>query len=600
MSDAPPQDHDMRVYKFAIHGDLPQEAIEEVQRAHHLWNQLVALHHTYESRIAEVWAGFPELAVLNAQVMEQEDLLIKLKAEASEARKQARSTTIPSELRGRVKAARDTLRDVKAVRRHVKEATYEAAKPALAVARSEMNASVKASYRSSVNGGLYWASYNDVLARFRTAQQELRAKRRQGLPAQLRFHRWRGEGTIAVQLQRGADQVAPTPTVVADPESPWKNVMSLTPALDPVKWATMPLGDRRRAARQGLLQFRVGSGDHAAHVEVPVVLHRPIPPKAEIKLLKISRRLSAGKPKVFVSVVVRLPVVPARTEGSLVTVHLGWRSLGNGSTRVAVISGMTDSVPREVREAGVVRDHGDWMEVVTPGPIGRKGGWAQTLVRTTATQGIQSRHLDALRADLVEWLIDHPEVEEPAAATVMNWRSPRRFEQLRKQWETTPPEDSNGIVERLRAWHLQDSHLWTWKVAEHQQIIACRDDMWKKVAAWICTSAALVRLDGWNVTAITPPVEDPDGWQERLARAQRMVAAPATLRNAISKAAMARGVQVERVDGPVSQTHYGCGGALDADARKASLMVRCSECGLMVDQDRSALGHLADVGASIR
>jgi hypothetical protein len=567
MTVSEPLGHDMRVYKFAVYGDLPQEAIDELYRANALWNQFVEVHQAHEGRVAEVWAEFPQLAALNAQIAEHEGLVAELREEAAEARKQARSTKIPSELRERVKVARAELAEAKATRRRVKEATYEAAKPALAATRNEMNASVKALYRTAVDGGLYWATYNDVLLRFRTAQKELSRKRSQGLSVNLRFHRWSGEGTIAVQLQRGADQVVPSPSVVADPLSPWKNVMSLTPAWDPVEWDAMTLSQKRKA-RHGELRFRVGSGDHATHVTVPVIVHRPIP--------------------------------PVRTEGPLVAVHVGWRSLRDGATRVAVISGVKDPVPRELREAGVVRDHGHWMEVVVPGPVGKLAGWAPALTRTSTTRGGRERHLDAIRADLVEWLVDHPEIEEPEAAHVKNWKSARRFAMLHKEWNANPPEGTETIRERLHAWYLQDMHLWRWEADERDTILKCRDDSWKKVAAWICKSAGLIRLDGWNVTLPAPPVEDPDSWQDRLARAKLTIAAPATLRNAIAVAASVRGIQVQRVDGPVSQTHYGCGGILDAEERKASIMVRCSECGLMVDQDLSALDHLVSASASVR
>jgi DNA-binding IclR family transcriptional regulator len=58
-------DPTMRVYKFAIHGDLPTEVVEELRRAHVLQNQLVEVFQDHSERVAQVWGRNPELVVAN-------------------------------------------------------------------------------------------------------------------------------------------------------------------------------------------------------------------------------------------------------------------------------------------------------------------------------------------------------------------------------------------------------------------------------------------------------------------------------------------------------------------------------------------------------
>src|SRR5205807_6540186 len=91
-----------------------------------------------------------------------------------------------------------------------------------------------------------------------------------------RFHRWDGRGRLAVQLQGGLP--------VADAFGSDSRL----------RIAPVPAGAWERgappSARRTTVQLRIGSeGREPVWATVPVVLHRPLPPAAQIKWVFLLR-----------------------------------------------------------------------------------------------------------------------------------------------------------------------------------------------------------------------------------------------------------------------------------------------------------------------
>lgn len=572
--------YQMRVYRYRIRGDLPEVVLAELRRAHDLANRLVEHERRHAERVEEIWASAGTLTEALAERDRASELVDQLVEAAADERQRGRERKVSPELRAQMAEARRVLRDARAAVRAAKQESYERLKPLFAAARDELKAAIKAEYRAAVDAGLYWASYNEVVARHRRAVSAVAERREQGLAADLRFRRWTGEGTIAVQLQRGAGQPARTPQMLADPASPRRNVAALTPAIDPTQWATLTRGEQRRLARTGRLRFRIGSGDAAELVEVPVILHRPIPPDADVTMLRITRELVAGKARCWVSVVCRVPEVPAVESGRQVRVHAGWRSLGDGDLRVAVVEGC-DAPPEWLVEQGWVRWHGEWGEVCVPAHV------RQVWERGHELRSQRDRNLDELR----DWLRSRDDLDDEVREALARWRSPARWAALAQRRRG----DGSEIGARLEAWRRQDHHLWQWEAHERDQIVARRDDAWRAVAAWLCDGTAEVMVDEWGIDRRVPAVEDPDGHQERRARANAVVAAPGKLRELVGVAASGRGVQVVAGPGRLD-VHHVCGTPLDRSGRARSVMVRCEHCDALVDQDRNALALMGASG----
>jgi hypothetical protein len=574
-------EHQTRVYRYRVMTDLPQEAVDELRRAHELSNRLIEIERAHADRVAEVWREVPDLVALEGQVQDADDVVAELVALARKERMTNRSTNISPELKRQLSDARKLLREAKTAFRDKKGLLYPVVKPKLAKLGTDRRSAIKATYRPAVDDGLYWANYNATVQRHEVAVKAVRSARKMGRPSDLRFRRWTGEGTLVVQLQRQAHQPPRTPAMIGDPAGYYRNVVQLTPVHDPEQWETMTRPERRRA-RSGMLRFRIGADNAKGWVEVPVLVHRPIPADADICMMEIKRERQGRKYQIHVSVVVRLPVTPARTEGPPVAMHVGWRALPDRSIRVAVVSGVTAPVPPDF--ADVIRPHGDWAEIVVP------AAWRDRLDYVHGIASQRGRSLDTLRVWFTKWLAENPDHTIAGVETVERWRSPNRFAALAKRIrdDVSVPEE---VRTQLEAWRVQDQHLWEIEAHLRAKILARRNDAYANVAVWALDTAGLLLVDNYKITSVArkPDITSEDPEAHRAARANRVLAAPGRLRLAMVDGARRRGIQVQPIDGRISKLHATCGTELDDDEREASVMVWCPACQTMVDQDANAL-----------
>lgn len=572
-----------RVYRYRVLGDLPDEALAELRRAHELSNLLVEIEKRHADRVAEAWREYPELLQLEEAIGTATEAIEEVAEEVSQYKRRNRTGKVPPELKEKLKAARVARRDAKAAFRDEKAIKYPLLKPKLVLLADRLRAEIKATYAESVAGGLYWANYNAITDRHRRAVQAVKTRRKQGLVADLRYRRWTGEGTLNVQLQRSVKQPARTPATIADDSGPWHNVAQLTPAHNPDDWGKLSRAEQRRI-RLGMLRFRVGAGEEAGWVELPIIVHRPIPPDADICMAEITRRRLGSRMLVHASIVVRLPVTPARTEGGVVAIHVGWRALPDRAIRVAVLAGAT-SPPDEI--TGVVRCHGNWSEIVIP------AWWRDQMDYVQSLTSIRDRNLDATKAWVLAWLGQHPNHSIAGIETIDKWRSQNRFAALSMRLRNDDSIDLE-LRRQLEAWRVQDRHLWDIEANLRAKILARRNDAFAKVAAWSLENAALLVADNYKLPPLMrkPGLSDEDLEAHRRARANRVLAAPGTFRNIMVDAAKRRGVYVESVGGEISSLHGVCGTNLDAAERETSVMVWCPKCQTMVDQDSNTLDML--------
>jgi hypothetical protein len=682
------------VYRYAVRGDLPPEAIEELRRAHRLRNKLVEVELGYQDALAAAWSTHPEIADAENRRDEAGEIVAELVKRAKTARAAGRTTRPDPYVATALKEARAVHNAAKAEIRDLKDRYYASEiKPLIVAAGEARSAATKGTYADAISGGLYWGTYNDVLDHHKTAVSQMRQKRSSRKPAQMRFHRWTGEGTLAVQLQRQVGDPVRTPETIAS-AGPWSNVAQLGPWDDPETFAALARHQRRKAARRGVLRFRIGSHaiigsgfaaqaeawleEHpvtddvrrvlrvmAAHAEdaasadadssgvlpyrgvqvgklqkltdlpsdrfgvalevltqegqiagegtsrrllrgvsastyvtVPVTIHRMLPPGADIVGMRITRRMLAGKPQVSVSLTVRVGKAPARTEGRQVAVHSGWRALPDGALRIAVIAG-AERPPANLDE--VVRNHGDWAEVVIP------AGWRDLYSRGEGIQSRRDKSMEQIRARILDWLAQHPDAREgiDPDGTLSRWRSPARFAALALRLRDAPPEDGEGLARDLEAWRKQDKHLWQWVANERDQLLGMRNEAYRRVAAWVASKAYTVTMDSWEVAPLArrPDVTQEDDPQAQAARANRVLAAPAVLRDKIRTASRRLGAQVTEPEDADAASHYVCGTPLAASQRMAQVAVWCARCETMVDQDWNTLQTLlatarGDTGAS--
>lgn len=603
-------------------GRIPEAVLAEIRRAHITRNKITEIWRRADEQIAALYETVPDVAAAKQAADAAVELVNGLR-EQIRARKQDSRTRRPDpELSARLTGAREESAAAKERLKAAKAAAREAESGQLTKIREDARAAIKDLYPQAVTGtlfqdnpveaplypvegalypvegALYWASFNMIAAQQETAMQQVIKLRTQHRPAELRFRRWDGSGTIAAQLQRQASDPPRTPAMLANTETGrWRNVVLLVPGLNEEEWAALPPCERKRAE----MRIRVGGTGSESWETLRIVLHRPLPADADVALVQVTVRRVPNQhhgPWPFyegsVAITVRLPDPAPRETGPAVAVHTGWRVLEDEAIRVAVIAGtgtplggtLTHTAPDGTSDHGI-RDHGTWCEVVIPAGIRNLDAHARSL------RSIRDREMNKIRAVIASHLADHPEHKETLdpGGTLDLWRSPARFTAAVVAARTVMP--GSLLTEKLRQWERQDLHLASWQHHERSRhVTGWRKDLYKKVAAWITENAGTIILDEWPASRRRPADEEEDTRQAERARANAHLASPGDLRHAIKVAAERRGVIVQPAPERAAGVHHGCGGELPADERLTEIRVTCRRCGLRVDQDLNMLAAM--------
>jgi hypothetical protein len=665
--------------KYAVPGPVAGPVMAELRRGHALQNRLVELERAYQAAKTAAWEEDPQVAVparavtLAGEAHESaREALAAARIRARNARKQGRKSAAGG-LRQEVDtarlaaaAAKEALLTAKQHLRGVKDQRWPRARRAIAAARQARDQAVKGTYAEWRDAGGYWATWSDIVANHKTAVARVNRLRAAGQPAQLRYRRWDGTGTIAVQLQRQlgvtADEradvaqlrargLAPaqiaartrfsartialmkengrakagdppyTPAALADGRG---KKFRLGPE-PPPDYAERPRRERRRLARQGRAVIRVGAGEAEALVEVPVTIHRPMPVGAEAKMARLTVTRCGPDLTQHLTVAVSIPAPkPRPAAGPAVAVHTGWRVLPDGSLRVAVIAGTGPVPDGGVAATGTVRpllpggpQPAAW-EVIIP------AAWRDEHAEINKARACRDAAFNAAAEEAAAWLDAHPAAGEalPSGDEVRQWRSPQRLAELAtqavagKHGEAVRPlgqmlgaltQDellawrARGRSLAAAGWAQQDRRAWRNEARARRRLTRRRDDAWAKIAEWLCRDASRIVVDGWDVPPLAKKPENDDDLRVSAARANRVLAAPGTLREKIASAARLRGVAVagQPGDGEAAtgaagdngraQAHWRCGGELSAAERKERILVPCRRCGEVVDQDVNML-----------
>lgn len=588
------------VYRYGaparVARDLPTIVIAQMLLAHEFRTHLVEVHHEFEQAVEDIWAAQPAVASVARAEEDAVMALAAVETRTKDARQSTRTTKAGSENIEQLAAARRELAIARTAHKKARGSAYPFVKLAIDSAKRHEWAQQKAAYADFVQTrGLYWATFNDVLAHHKTAVKRVTLMRKQGRAAHLHGRRWDGTGTITVQLQRGCGDRPRTPELLASGSGKWRNVARIAPWVDPNEFTAMTRSEQR-CTGHGVLTMRVGGGSAV----IPIQIHRMLPRDADVTLVRLTRTRIGSGFRLFVTVTAKMPDVARRGCGPAVAVHLGWRSRPDGTVRVATL---VASELLEVRDtiADVIRVCGDgtWAEIILP-PAIRTAAENDAALRSS-----RDRAREAIRARLATWLTEHGSVDLPAdrdtgairAVTSRDaaaWRSAARFAKLALTWRDEPPAGGVDIAAALEAWRKQDKLMWDRQSHSRAQHIAHRNELWKRAAAWITEHFSHIVIDDIPVAvlAAAPRPDAEEIPQARAARATRTLASPATLRALITAAADQRGITVTSI--PTATTrgttvHHACGGQNPRDERYAKdVVVTCDHCGRSYDQDRNA------------
>lgn len=570
--------------------DLPDEAFRQLRLANDLRNRLVEAERAHEDTVAAIWATDPACAAAQQEVADCVAAEADMVERAKRERVKDRTTTPRDGTAAYLAAARTHLKTARKELQAARDAAYPALAPQFHAARKAVSALTGAGGEwSCANTDLHAGTWSDTVDRHKVAVAELGKRRAAGQWGRMQFHRFDGSGTLRAQLQRGAGDPPRTFELLSTGGGKWANVCTITrlaPHPDMVVNGKGGNGKDTLHGRDRMWTLSMTLGHGRGHIEVPFVMHRPLPAGADITDVRVTRRRVAGSHKLTVQFTCRLDAPAPKPAGHVAGVHVGWRSFGPKGVRVGVVRGThLEPAPAHLTAAGVltVADDGRTAEVFVPRP------WVEVMARTAGTRATRDKALDTLRAQVVAAL---PVPELPVtAAEVARWRSPARFARLARDWPADHP-----LAARLEAWRVQDRHLWEWEAHERDQVAARRRGAWREVAAWLtaCTSRLAVGAMHLPDLSEVPDVGCEDTRQARLARAQRQLAAPGELRHAVRQTATANGVAVDAVDSRrVSIVHAACGTlTADRDHMGDKASVWCEACGVAYDQDHNAAALL--------
>ncbi|MCW2651075.1 MAG: hypothetical protein JWR32_2051 [Mycobacterium sp.] len=347
---------------------IPECLTRQLRLATDLREDLVSLPLAYDHELQAIWSSYPGVAAAEEALSRAEAHLATVTQRASAERIRLRSKRNSVELSARLRDARAAVKSARQDRRDAIGTVKDEASAGRAARREQLRADQRALYtRYCQQGDLFWATYNDVTEHHRRAVARITKARAGGRPGSLRHRRFDGTGTIAVQLQRRAGAPARTPAVLADPAGRYCNALHI-PRPDPDQWQRMSPAERRRAGRI-TVRMRCGATDGQPDwIDIPVQAHRWLPEDADITgarltVIRVGSHLSA---RLTVTARIDDPE-PAASARPTVVVHLGWRSVAEGTVVADWRADQPLTIPAHL--AGVITSDRDamWARSSSPG-----------------------------------------------------------------------------------------------------------------------------------------------------------------------------------------------------------------------------------------
>jgi len=532
-----------RLYKYALGepGHNAELVNEQLCRARVYRNALIELELQARGAYRKQRSEISSIHALEQRIAEQ---LAQL--EVVRTQLQAAAPRDPAALEARTRKL-EVLANLRALRGALREERQRAA-PLLRERADEIRKqtleAIKAARKSS---GVYWGTYQLV-------EQAVEQMRRS--PADPRFERWDGRGSVGVQLSGGiaSDEVFGSDTRIR---------------IEPIAPDTFARRGRsyRTPNRLTTLHLRIGSCELGKPIWAswPLIFDRPLPSDGRIKSAWVTRRNVGTHRKWELCVAVEaasfLPPARADLPRTAASVHF-----------------TSHKTARGVRVAYVCGSDGAREEILLPQRFLERHEKCESLSEQRAHKLSAAR--EALRAYVTEhevpsWLATG--AREPTAG---------RLGDLALHWRAHRFEGDEAAYLALETWRKEERRLLEWQVNNRDKGYLHRREHFRLASRAIAQRYATLVLDDTDFRATQP--RESRSRSSKLERRERALAACGELRAILKYMAEKHGCRVVVV--PAGQ-HAGrchvCGG--DAGLPRA-LPERhaCARCGASWDVDENA------------
>ncbi|KNZ70317.1 hypothetical protein Tfer_0877 [Thermincola ferriacetica] len=426
-----------------------KEMLDQLHRRNQFWNRLVEIEREYRQAVNDL------LTPPDNPVPELEAELEAVREEIKQRRQQKRSVRVNiSDLRERAKDLRERIRQARQEARAARKEMLEANRDKLKELDAERVKQIK---QAQAESGLYWCNYDEVVASYQVARQKAA---RQG--RDLRFHRFDGSGKVTVRWQKGlpVEQVFGSDTRLQ---------------IDPVSeeaWYHPKRSERRRLSRTKV-RIRVASdGRNPVWLELPMVMHRPLPPDGTIRSASIVREKLGNTYRYKLVVTVALetpsaPVIPAAS--GRIFVNCTWQRNENG-----------------IVAATWHDDSGQKGELILPNRV------VSQFYKLDDLRSIRDKHFNEIKETISKFLDMFPDWLKEELATIDKWRSQARLVSVYRKWRENRFDGDEEMFEAVGYWYMREQHLWLWEVNLRDQLIRHRREIYRIFSAGIAKKYAEV------------------------------------------------------------------------------------------------------------
>ena len=538
-----PEDQDnkpakaIRVFSYACKIAYPEEAA-------HVEHQLTLTHRHRNLLTETILKGrekyreiIKEHLGLDIKALEEqvEEITAKIKAaeqEISDWKRLNRTTKTQPELSARLADLRTERRPIFEKIRATKKAAQE--DPSIKPLIEEANTAVEAAIKEARNHfsrqlGLYWPNYLES----ERATNQARFQRMDP-----KFHRWTGEGSLAIQFQRGL-------SVTELFECQDSRLRLIAPIAQTNALRTN--GQIRGKQRHVRALYRVQSNQDGSPrwISLEVTMHRILPANGIIKWAHLQRAKASGAiGKTYLSLTkdydytLRLTVEePPQEEKNKakVAIEIGWRLFETG-LRVAVALGEDGRSERTLPSR-------EWLEGK------RKAESLRSIIDREINQTALA--IKAAHPELCKKAEQPENPEKPTTATLV-WAgdNPHRLAiALLKIYRENPT-----LQPELEKWRKHHFHLLRYKKGLNDKLIRIRREIYRKFVSGLTKKYSICGIKDFDLRqfATTDPIKDQ---AHKLVKWQRTAAGISSFRLILSQRLIVQKLSAENT----TQKCHNCG-----------------------------------------